>query len=171
MLDLVLLGIELADRAGGVAGQGLLEVALELEVLPDPTLGAVRPREDAVGPPDLHRDQVAVAAELVAEYGRDVRIDAQRVAVDDRGAKDAVHVLGEGLLVVGERLRRQRTGENRAEDQRSDGEHEGARAEEDTQERQRAISRCAQAPTVGRQQSHEPLGTIGSAAEWLETPK
>jgi hypothetical protein len=127
-LDLVLLGVEVADRARGMAAERLLQIALELEALADPSRSPVRPGEHSVGPPDLDGDEIPVAAKLAAEHGRDAWIDAQGVAVDDRRAENPVDVLREALLVVRERLRCERAGENGAENERADCEHERARA-------------------------------------------
>ena len=91
------------------------EVAVHVEAPADAGLGAVRPREHAVGPPDLDRHEGAVVPELVGQPGGGVAGDLHLAAADELSAQHAVDVLGDARAAVGDRLVGDRPGQGGAE--------------------------------------------------------
>ena len=124
-----------------MAVQRLDELVLLLEALADPLRRAIGPREHAVGPPHLDRDEVVVAAQFLKQGGGDARVDAQSMVPHERGAEDTVDVEREAVAVVGDGLAVERAGEDSAQDDGADREDERAREQEDAQERERALGR------------------------------
>jgi hypothetical protein len=168
LLDPVLLDRELVDVTGGdLLPERLGEVTIELEALADPALRAVRPREHAVGAPDLHGHERPIAPELAEQPPGHVPVDPEAVAVDELSPQNAVDVLRDTDPVVGDRLRRERACQDGAEDEAAERDDHRAREQEDAQERHGALRRSPQIRTGSEKQSLGPARGIGSNAAFL----
>jgi hypothetical protein len=127
LLDPVLVARELTDVTDGLAAlDRLVEVAVHVEALADAGLGAVRPGEHPVGPPDLDGDERAVAPHFAVEARGGVAADLHLAAADEGAAKHAVDVLGDARPAVGECLIRERPRQDRAQEDAADGDDRGA---------------------------------------------
>src|SRR5919202_6257941 len=164
-LDLVLVARELVDRPVRLAGaQRLAEIALELEAVPDPRRVAARPREDAVGAPDLHRDEIRLTVDLREQARRLARRDPDPAVADDARADDAVDVREDARLRVVERLRLERVRQLGAEHEARHRQDGRARDEEDAQQRQRALERLSVPRMRGRARPQGASSRAVSAA-------
>ena len=123
----------------------------------------VRPGQDAVGLPDLDRDDVTLSEDSLLELSVLLPRDLDPVAVNERGLHHAVDVAGEGGLLGVERLGLHRARENRAERDTRSGADERRRQEEDAQERERTLE-IAPAP----KSPHDPVhgGTYRPRSAW-----
>ena len=163
-LDGVLLAGELVDRAGGAAGlERPREVAVDLEATADAGAVAIRPRQDAVGAPDLDRHEVGLPVEA-REQARRLGPDPDPPVADDRRPDDALGVGDERRLRVFEGLGTQGGRERPTEDDAGDEEDGGARDEEDAQQRQRALERLPLPRMRGRPRSQRKSSRAVSAA-------
>jgi len=135
---------------------GLAEVAVHVEAPADAGLGAIRPREHAVGPPDLDRHERAVVPQLVGQPGGGVAGDLHLAAPHELAAQHAVDVLGDAGATVGDRLVGDRPRQSGAEQDPARRDDARAREQEDAQQRDRALGRRAQVGTGTGQESQRP---------------
>ena len=153
LLDGVLVPRELVDRARRAAcADRPREVAVDLEVPPDPAAVAARPGEHAVGPPDLDRDEVGLAVDLREEARRLARRDLDAPVPDDARTDDAVDVGEEARLRVVEGLGTERARQLGPEHEAGDEKDGGARDQEDAQQREGALERSSVPRLRGRPQ-------------------
>ena len=131
----------------------LREVAVHVEAPADAGLGAVRPGEHAVGPPDLDRHERAVVPELVGQPGGGVAGDLHLAAPDELAAQHAVDVLGDARAAVGDRLVGDRPGQGGAEQDPAHRDDARAREQEDAQQRHRPLGGRPQIRTGSSQES------------------
>ena len=151
----------------------LFELVIEPEVLVDlaaiavrhqaPAARAgkrVRPGEDAVCLPDLHRDDVRLPEDALGKLGVLAPGDVDAVAANERRLHDPADVAGEGRLLGGECLGVQRAGEDRAERNSCAGADERRGEQKDAQERERPLE-VASTPQPHQTLVHSPhIGAV-----------
>ena len=109
----------------------------------DSLRSTVRPDERPVRAPDLHGDEVGLPSQLRLQLQREMRRDVQPVRAHELRSQHPVDVLGQARPRIVERLPLDCSGQQPAQDDRSDEENAGARHQEDTQKRDRAVKRPA----------------------------
>jgi hypothetical protein len=122
----------------------------------------VRPGQDAVPPPDLHRGDVALTEDALGELSVSLPRNVDATVADKQGVLDTVDVAGEGGRLGVESLALQGAREDRPERDARTGADQRRRQEEDTKERERPLE-GAPAP--------QPLAVlhrrnIGGQARW-----
>jgi hypothetical protein len=99
----------------------------------------VRPREDAVLAPDLHRCDVALPEDAFGELSVSLPRNVNAAVANEQWVHHPVDVAGEGCLLGVEGFALQRAGEDRAERDSGAGADERRREQEDTEERERPL--------------------------------
>src|SRR5205823_3986965 len=122
---------------GVLPADGLAELAVGREALPDAGRLQARPRERAVGAPHLDADHVALTVQDAdGRLGQPPCRDDLVVTHHD-GAEHPVDVLRERRLLLRERLAPKRVGENGAEEECGRDEHHRRREDEQPHECER----------------------------------
>ena len=152
------------DRA--VAADRFAEVAVEREAVADAARVEARPRERAVRAPDLHADDVGLAAEHSQDRLREPARRDDLVAVHHHRAEDAVDVLRERRPLFAERLAVKRAREHRAEEERGGDEQRSRRDDEQPHQGQGPHQTAVGPPDRPQSPSHIVPALRSSAARF-----
>jgi hypothetical protein len=159
----VLLLVETLDRRlRAVVADRLGELALEREAVADATGRPVRPDEEAVRAPHLHADNVGLATQLLLDLAREVRRDVNPVAAHQLRAQHAVDVFGHARAPLVERLAAQCLRQHGAEQQPARDQDDGARQQEDAQQRDRPVDRPAAWDPSSRPRRHSSSSALSA---------